>query len=123
MARLPETTRIARVLDIISYINAAPKQWTRKRLAERFEVSERAITKDIELIRHGLKLPIESERGRGYSFREAPRLPSVVYSIPEALALLQAADLALHVPGIPRQGLMDAIDRLAAVIPPELRAL
>lgn len=123
MARLPETTRIARVLDIVWHINAAPRYWTRKRLADKFEVSERSITSDLELIKHRLNFDLENERGKGYFFAKVPQLPSVSYSISEALALILAARAARQFAGVPQRDLSLAITRLSSVIPGELRAM
>ena len=123
MARLPETTRIARVLDIVWHINAAPRYWTRKRLSDKFEVSERSITSDLELIRHRLNFDLENDRGRGYYFVKVPQLPSVSYSIAEALALILAARAARQFAGVPQRDLSLAITRLSSVIPGELRAM
>ncbi len=66
MTKAPETTRVARILDIIWRIDNAPRRWTRKRLAEVFEVSERSITSDLDIIRHGLRFDLQNDRGRGY---------------------------------------------------------
>lgn len=123
MARLPETTRIARVLDIVWRINAAPRYWTRKRLAEKFEVSERSITSDLDLIKQRLKFDLESDRGKGYYFSKVPQLPSVSYSVAEALALILAARAARQFAGVPQRDLSMAIARLSSVIPGELRAM
>jgi predicted DNA-binding transcriptional regulator YafY len=120
---LPETTRIARVLDIVWRINAAPRYWTRKRLAEQFEVSERSITSDLEIIKHRLNFDLENDRGRGYYFSKVPQLPSVSYSIAEALALILAARAARQFAGVPQRDLSLAITRLSSVIPGELRAM
>jgi predicted DNA-binding transcriptional regulator YafY len=123
VARLPETTRIARVLDIVWHINAAPRYWTRKRLAEKFEVSERSITSDLELIKHRLNFDLVNDRGNGYYFSKVPQLPSVSYSIAEALALILAARAARQFAGVPQRDLSLAITRLSSVIPGELRAM
>ena len=123
MARLPETTRIARVLDIVWHINAAPRYWTRKRLADKFEVSERSITSDLELIKHRLNFDLENDRGKGYFFAKVPQLPSVSYSVAEALALILAARAARQFAGVPQRDLSLAITRLSSVIPGELRAM
>lgn len=123
MTRAQETTRIARVLDIIWRINTAPDYWTRKRLAEEFEVSERAITNDLQLIRHRLLFDLTSERGKGYRFTRVPQLPSVSYSIPEALALILAAQVGRQFAGIPQHDLAGALARLTSVVPKELRRM
>lgn len=123
MARLPETTRIARVLDIVWHINAAPRYWTRKRLADKFEVSERMITSDLEIIKHRLNFDLANDRGKGYYFTKVPQLPSVSYSVAEALALILAARAARQFAGVPQRDLSLAITRLSSVIPGELRAM
>lgn len=123
MSRLPEATRIARVLDIIWRISAAPSYWTRRRLAEEFEVSERSITSDLELIRHRLRFELHSQRGQGYYFTSMPKLPSVSYSVPEALALILAGQAGRQFAGISQHDLSAALARLASVIPGELRVM
>ncbi|HUG14245.1 MAG TPA: WYL domain-containing protein [Thermomicrobiales bacterium] len=120
---MPETTRIARVLDIIWRISTAPNYWTRKRLAEQLEVSERSITGDLEIIRHKLRFEVKSDRGRGYYFDRIPSLPSVSYSIPEALALILAAQVGRQFAGIPQHDLSSAVARLSSAIPEELRSM
>jgi len=123
VARLQETTRIARVLDIVWHINSAPRYWTRKRLADKFEVSERSITSDLELIKHRLNFDLANDRGNGYYFSRVPQLPSVSYSVAEALALILAARAARQFAGVPQRDLSLAITRLSSVIPGELRAM
>jgi predicted DNA-binding transcriptional regulator YafY len=118
--RLPESTRIARVLEIIWRISIRPRYWTRSRLAEEFEVSERTITADLDILRHRLRFELLNDRGRGYYFERVPQLPSVSYSVPEALALILAAEAGRHVSGISQQDLSSAIARLESVFPGEL---
>lgn len=121
MGREQETRRVARLLEIIWLIQAAPRQWTRQRLAERFDVSARSITSDLQVIRHGLVWDLKSERGSGYYFGAVPRLPSVTYSLSEALALILAAQAGLNYGGIPHEELGSAIRRLTSVFPEDLR--
>ncbi|MDI3339448.1 MAG: YafY family protein [Sphaerobacter sp.] len=121
--RAPETQRAARILDIISRISAAPKVWTRRALAAEYEVSERQITKDLEVIRHGLHLELERQPSGGYYFRSLPRLPAVSYSLAEALAIFLAAQAGRRIAGIPHEELSAAIARLRSIMPPELRPL
>jgi predicted DNA-binding transcriptional regulator YafY len=123
VTKLPETTRIARILELIWLISRDPRRWTRKDLAKRFEISERMITADLDLLRHGLGLDAKSERGRGYYFTSVPSLPAVSYTLPEALALILAAQSARQLSGISQGDLSAAIARLSAVIPVELREL
>ncbi len=114
--------RTARILDIIQQIATQPGRWTRKKLAECHEVSQRMIQKDLELVRVRLGLPIEREQG-GYSFKRLPQLPTASYSFSEAVALLSAARLAQAVPGVNSVELAAAIARLEVIFPDELRPL
>lgn len=123
MARLPETTRIARILEMVWLISREPRRWTRAALAERFEISERMVTDDIQLIRHGLVFDLQAAYGQGYYFTSLPSLPAVSYSLPEALALILAAQSARQLSGISQSDLAAAIARLNAVIPDELREM
>jgi HTH domain len=61
--RLEETKRIGRVLRILRLIDAQPRQWTRARLADELEVSERAIDNDLQLIRHSPEAMARSTPG------------------------------------------------------------
>jgi predicted DNA-binding transcriptional regulator YafY len=123
LTRLPETTRVSRILEIIWNITRAPRQWTRKRLAEQFDVSERMITNDLAIIEHGLRFELGNERGKGYYFKSVPQLPAVTYSLSEALALVLAAQSGRRMGGIPHADLSSAIARLHSVFPPEMRTL
>lgn len=117
-----EYRRVARVLEIVQMIAARPGWWKRRTLAERYELSERQIQKDLDVIRHGLKLSLAHD-GAGYSFEDMPRLPAVQYSFSEALALLLAAQAAQQVSGIGSPDLAAAIARLQSIFPPEFTAM
>jgi proteasome accessory factor B len=114
--------RTARILEIIQQIATQPGLWSRKRLAELHEISERMITKDLELIKIRLGLKTVHD-GKGYSFVRLPQMPTATYSFSEALALLTAARLAQAVPGVNSTELAAAIARLESVFPDELRPL
>ncbi len=114
--------RTARVLDIIQQIATMPRQWTRRRLAEHHELTERMITKDLELIRRRLGLPLLND-GAGYYFERLPHLPTAAYSFSEALALLTAARAAQAIPGVNSAELAAAIARLETLFPDEFRPL
>lgn len=117
--RLEEIRRIGRILDIIQNIAVAPRRWNRKALAEKYEVSERQIQKDLAVIRYGLHLNLDKE-GDGYYLRNTPRIPTISYSFSEALALLMAARVGQSFPGINSVELISAIDRLESLFPGEL---
>jgi predicted DNA-binding transcriptional regulator YafY len=114
--------RTARVLEIIQQIATRPGFWTRKKLAERHELSVRMIQKDLELIRIRLGLPLVFENG-AYLFERLPQLPTTTYSFAEAVALLTAARLAQAVPGINSAELAAAIARVESIFPDTLQPL
>ncbi len=87
-----------------------PGQYRAKDLAQQFEVSDRTIKKDLQIVRHGLRLALRSSR-QGYYFEETPQLPAVAYSFTEALALVQAAQVSRQVAGISSADLSAAVAR------------
>jgi predicted DNA-binding transcriptional regulator YafY len=98
-AKFEETKRVARILEIVQLIASKPRSYKRVDLAERFAISERMIQKDLDVIRHALKLPLCHDR-QGYYFEYLPHLPTTTYAFSEALALLTAARAAQAIPGI-----------------------
>lgn len=117
--RAQETRRTARVLEMISLISSGPRHWTRKRLAAKFNVSERQITKDLEILKHGLKFEIEHAR-EGYYFTRVPRLPTVSFSFEEGLALLLAVRAGGDLDGVDSASLGAAAGRLESLFPRDL---
>ncbi|MBN2393401.1 MAG: WYL domain-containing protein [Anaerolineae bacterium] len=116
--RPEDIKRVARILEIVQIIAAAPQRYLRRDLATRFEVSERMIQKDLEVIRHGLVLPLEHSP-EGYYFERMPRLPALQYTFSEALALLLAVQAAQRISGIGSAELAAATARLEALFPAE----
>lgn len=117
-----ENIRTARILDIVQCIALQPRQWLRRDLASHYEVSERQIDKDLQIIRHGLRLSLRHSPD-GYFFETMPHLPAVSYTFSEALALLLAARTTQVVPGVASADLAAAIARLESIFPPEFAAL
>jgi len=122
MGRIEETRRVSRLLDIAWRIAAAPHHWTRKRLAALYEVSERQITSDLTVMRHGLHWQVRTSH-TGYYFDPLPSVPGVQFTLPEALALLLAVRASMALPGVGSVELMSAIARLASLVPPQIQAL
>ncbi len=120
--KFEETKRTSRILEIVQLVAIKPRHYRRADLAKRFEISERMIQKDLEIIRHGLKLELCHD-GDGYYFDRLPHLPTTVYSFSEALALLAAARAAQAIPGINSAELAAAIARLEALFPAEIGRL
>jgi predicted DNA-binding transcriptional regulator YafY len=109
------------VIKIISMIAGRPHYWHRAALATYFEVTTRSIDRDLELLR-GLGYEI-SRSGSGYAFARTPALPAVQLSLPEAIALLLAADLALEHGDSDVATLGAALAQLQAQMPAAARTL
>lgn len=122
MGRIAETRRVSRLLDIAWHIAVAPRHWTRKRLAAHYEVSERQITSDLTLMRHGLLWQVRTAH-TGYYFDPLPAVPGLQFTLPEALALLLAVRASMALPGVGSVELTAAITRLAALVPAQLQPL
>jgi len=112
---------VARILELIQIVMLR-RRTRRRELAERFEVSERMIQKDLDVVRHGLKLELRRDAD-GYYFGQLPHLPTTEYSFPEALALLEAARAAQVIPGVNSAELAAAIARLEVLFPEPFRPL
>lgn len=122
VGRIDETRRVSRLLDIAWRIAAAPRHWTRKLLAGLYEVSERQITSDLAVMRHGLLWQVRTCH-TGYYFDPPPSVPGVQFTLPEALALLLAVRASMALPGVGSVELTAAIARLASLVPPQLQPL
>jgi predicted DNA-binding transcriptional regulator YafY len=115
--RLEETKRIGRVLRIVQLIGAQPRVWTRRRLAESLEVSERMIDNDLQLIRHAVRLVLRRGAG-GYYFVGSPMVKPVDLSIAEALALVLAAQQARDTGSVDGPTIAAALARVESALPP-----
>ena len=114
-----EYRRTRRIVDLLLRIANQPRRWTRKSLAELYEVSEKQMDKDLFLIRHGLRMPLRHV-AEGYYLERLATLPTLSLSLSEALSLLLAARLGQQMPGVSRSDLAAAIARVEALLPPEL---
>lgn len=117
-----ECRRARRIVDMLLRIANQPRRWTRRHLAEYYEVSEKQIDKDVQLIRHGLPMPLGHVR-EGYYFERMAILPALSLSLPEALSLLLAARLGQQMPGVSGGDLSAAIARLETLLPKPLLPL
>lgn len=114
--------RLARLVDLMLVLLLEPRKYNRRALAERYDVSERQITKDFELLREQLNLQIERDpQAGGYYIAGIPRLRSLELTLPEALALVLAAEAGRLVPGVSQQELDAALARLRAIFPEQLQ--
>jgi len=94
---------------------------TAKALAERLEVSERTIYRDIQdLSLSGV--PVEGEAGVGYRLRHTIDIPPIMFSADEIAALVVGARMAKTWAGTELgHSAQSALDKITAVIPAELR--
>src|SRR5581483_9974589 len=120
--RLEETKRVARLVELATLLASQPGRWPRARLAERFEIGERQIARDLEILRNGLHYQIERTPG-GYVIQGAPPLPPLVVTMPEALALALAAGLARDTGDVDAGTLGAVLAKLDALLPPDALGL
>lgn len=118
--RFEETKRIRRVLDLVQLIAGQPRRWLRRDLATRFEVSQRQIDKDVDLIRNGMVLDL-LHAPEGYYFERLPRLAAAPLTFEQALALLLAAQLAGRTAGVDMADLQGAMSHIEAQLPLPVR--
>ncbi len=116
--REPELQRVTRILDML--ILLSQQRLKRRDLAQRYGVSERQITGDLQVLRRGLGLEILATE-QGYSIASLPSLPSVQFETVELLALLLSALAGSRSPGVPQDKLAAAIARLHQMLPKSLR--
>jgi predicted DNA-binding transcriptional regulator YafY len=122
MENLQETRRTTRLLDLVWRISSAPREWSRKRLAAQYEVTERQITNDLQVLRHGLHFAIERSP-EGYYFAQVPRLPTTSFAFEEAVALLLAVRAGATLAGVDGEALGAAVGRLESLFPREFRGV
>ena len=82
--------QMARVIEVASLIHKEPRQWTRPRLATRFEVNPATIQRDIDLLRD-MGIEIIPRGKQGYEMVADFFLPALNLNFEEALALVTAA--------------------------------
>ena len=114
------TTRVLAVLELLQ----ARGRLSGPELAERLEVDLRTVRRYVTMLQD-LGIPVEAERGRhgGYRLRPGFRLPPLVFSDDEALALtlglLSARRLGLVTNAATVEGALAKLDR---VLPADVRA-
>lgn len=114
------TTRVLTVLELLQ----ARGRLTGPELAERLEVDLRTVRRYVTMLQD-LGIPVEAERGRhgGYRLRPGFRLPPLLFTDDEALAimlgLLAARRLGLVSSASTVEGALAKVER---VLPPDVRA-
>ncbi|MGZ0076887.1 helix-turn-helix transcriptional regulator [Methylomonas sp. YC3] len=94
---------------------------TAKALAERLEVSERTIYRDIQVLSLS-GIPIEGEAGVGYMLRHSLDIPPIMFSAAELEALVIGARMVKTWAGKELgHSAQSVLDKVTAVVPAELR--
>lgn len=112
--------RADRLFQIIQYLQGR-KLVTAKQLAERLEVSERTVYRDVhDLMLSGV--PIEGEAGVGYMLRAGFHLPPLMFSPQEMEALITGARLVKSWAGDKLAESAElALAKIERVLPPKLQ--
>lgn len=87
-------TRIHRIIAILLHIQQK-RQVTSAELAEHFEVSQRTIYRDMQIL-HEAGLPLQATAGQGYRLGNQEQLAPISFSREQAFALFTARTLAGH---------------------------
>src|SRR6201986_3857366 len=112
--------RADRLFRIVRILRGGRLQ-TAKMLAEKLEVSERTIYRDVSDLQTS-GMPIEGEAGVGYTLRRDLDLPPLMFTRDELTALVLGARLVRAWGGAACTVAADqALQRIEAVLPPELR--
>lgn len=112
--------RADRLFRIVQHLRGG-RLITATQLAERLEVSQRTIYRDIaDLIGSGV--PVEGEAGIGYVMRQGFDLPPLMFTTPEVVALVAGARLIRAWGGAAMAaGAEEALVKIGAVLPEEAR--
>ncbi|MEC5396879.1 helix-turn-helix transcriptional regulator [Uliginosibacterium sp. H1] len=110
--------RLFRIVELVRGRRLSTAAW----LAERLEVSERTIYRDVaDLIAQGV--PIEGEAGVGYRMGAGYELPPLMFSRAEAQALVAVVRMARdRIGSIQAQAAENALGKIMSVLPPAERA-
>lgn len=107
----------ARLLALLGLLQSRP-QWSAAALAERLDVTERTVRKDVERLR-ALDYPVDAVRGRagGYRLGHHGRLPPLLLSDEEAVAVTVGLTV---VRGL-EESSAQALAKLEQILPDRLR--
>ncbi|WP_138469704.1 YafY family protein [Poseidonocella sp. HB161398] len=113
--------RADRLFRIVDELRGG-RRTTARLLAERLEVSERTIYRDIADLQ-GSGVPVEGEAGYGYVMAEGYHLPPLMFTEAEITALVAGARLIRAWGGAEMAaGAEDALRKISAVLPAPVRA-
>jgi len=107
--------RLDRLTSILIQLQSK-RLTTARDIAERFEVSNRTIYRDIQTLRLA-GVPIGEEEGKGYFLAEGYRLPPVMFTMEEARALVTTSTiLNYHTEDSLKQNYESALLKIKAVL-------
>ncbi len=112
--------RLSRIWAIIEHIAENPGT-SRRRLAERYALSERQVQEDLRVIREELRFPLV--RRKGYRFSADNNHVVLDFSFSEARALVSALKVASQDRSVPHDPLRSLLSKLPAVFPLHLQPL
>lgn len=113
--------RADRLFQIVQHLRGG-RLVTARMLAERLEVSERTIYRDIADLQ-STGVPIDGEAGVGYILRQGFELPPLMFTRDEIVALVAGARLIRAWGGVSMaRGAEEALIKIEAVLPKEERA-
>ena len=113
----------SRLLRVLALLRSRPT-WTAGALAERLEVTERTVRRDIGRLRD-LGYPIEATAGPhgGYELGRSGELPPLLLDEDEAVAVaIGLRSVATDLPGGPEEATVSALTKLESMLPPLLAA-
>lgn len=111
----PETTRLSRLVALLTLLQTK-RVLTATELARRFSVSRRTIYRDIRTLEQA-GIPVVTQEGKGYAMLEGYRIPPVMFTREEAIALLTAEKLTAQLTDAPTAQLSgQAMEKLRAAL-------
>jgi predicted DNA-binding transcriptional regulator YafY len=113
--------KASRLFEIIQILRLSSHPITALQMADRLEVSERSIYRDIAALQ-AMRVPIEGERGIGYILRPGFHLPPLMFSAEETEAIVLG--MALNKRTGDRElgeASTRVLDKIAAAVPTPLR--
>ena len=114
------TYQMARIIKVAELIHNEPREWTRPRLAGRFEVNKATIQRDIDLLRE-MGIEIIPCGKQGYEMISDFFLPALNLAFEEALALVTAANFYRAAEGRQAGDVINrAIHKITSVLPNQI---
>lgn len=83
-----DTSRLSRLTSILIILQSK-RMITSRQIADKFKVSVRTVYRDIKALEEA-GVPIITEEGKGYSLMEGYRIPPVMFTEEEAIAMITA---------------------------------